>query len=151
MNKYQKMLKILGHEVAITGQKHAQPIRDLLKGGVLKFVESKEFPSYSWSEPTPFEDRESTCTFEDCIDVTVRIDETVTVKVFSGDSYDGYRLDLRASYTFSGDWWNCEALCNAVMHAFNRHTLHLLQLEEAAEREKKRQTIANRILSEMKQ
>lgn len=150
MNIHQKKLRIINNVVLVTDNNLASIIRRLVSEGHLKLIKS-EAPRPSWKDQTPddFMDRESTRTYRDCIDVWLHKNETVSLDVYEGDTFDGHRTFKNATYTFKGEWWRCSGLTDELDRAFSRHVEGMRRQEEEEKRNKRRLEIANELLGDI--
>jgi hypothetical protein len=144
-NLIKKKLKIINHPVFFSGHRHAGPFRELVATGKMEVISSSEYDA--WSKDLPFSDPQSTCTFQECIDICVTTSGDVNITVWNGNAY-GDQTTKKAIYTLIGWWWEHKAAVDAINRAFCSYTLSILEEERLAEQEKLRLIIENRLLSE---
>lgn len=148
MHIAQKHLKIVG-AVVYCGHRHvAQHVRELLGKGLMQVVRSSGFRNGFDREPIPFEDSESTCTYDGCIDVMLRETGRLEIEVWNGRMLNGEREDLRAKYTIEGEWWRIASLVKDVERAFSIATSQVMDREDEEERKLRHKRTAERLLAE---
>jgi len=141
VNKFEKMLVLINNPVIITGHRHIITVRKTVREGHLTLVSSINHSGWKSS----FENPGSTTTYEECVDLTIRLDGQLELTIWDGNS-QGYPDNKRSTYMFEGEWWQIPFLAACVESRFKVFTMGILQKEIDGELELRRWIIATRML-----
>ena len=151
MNRAQKIMSVIERPVYVTSNEVARAIRTLVGKGDMEVKSAEGSDVYhgngEWGA-RDFEDTDALVTYSGCIDVVIDPDGDVKVDVWNGDNMYGERTTVRSSYTLTGKWWKIVPLVKAVEAGLVRHTEYVLERQEAAEREARRQAIEDQLMGE---
>lgn len=123
MNIHQKKLAIYKNRIYF-GSKFSTwnivaSIRAMVEAGTLKVTESIYTDTWVYNQK-PFTDKESTSTYQGCIDLSVW-DGEIEIVVWEGEMTYGERRNRRSTFKLEGDWWLIPAAVKAVEYHFDSH------------------------------
>lgn len=150
MNIYQKKLAICRTRIFFGGRHHSRNIvsniRELVVADKLKVTESKYTDSWVYSQK-PFNDPESTSTYDGCIDLSIWEGE-IEIGVWEGEMMYGDRRKKRSTFKLEGDWWLVPEIIFAVNNEYAFHAREKQREIEDAEFNARCSLMEDKLLNE---
>lgn len=155
MNIIQKKFLIMSkdwYQFDLTGYRHVQSIRAMVNSGHLQLHYQETPDEYMWEyhKHLDFKDPKTTSTYQECITIELRKDQTIAMMVYDGETLNGNPTDLRYTFVFTGDWFEYIPFVDLVNRRFIEYTNDLREEMDDQRKENQRMQIANDLLFNFK-